>query len=445
MQSPKARIVFNIAAVAALFASGMYLRSTYDHSQLAAIVDAIRLDRTQMKIASTEIPSSQNSAKGIELMQLYNDVYRLVKTEYVDEVNNDQEMSADSLRSMVGALGDPLSQYLTPDETKEYENHLNGIYHGICAETTVTTYKMGKTGYAEIQVVTPIEGGPADKAGVRAKDIIVEVDHKWIISHNPMDIIPTSGTLKTRLDAFDKAKKKLEDGLALSDVLKELNSSDCKYKSVTIRRGSKQLVLPIQCGTVNTPSASIVREANGTKVIRLFSIRPDTVDVLKDLLNSGVYQHIILDLRNTTGYNIKSAQQVYGLLAGRGLIGYTKISTKALTALNSISSTGVNKKLTVLIGKGTSGTAEFIAAALKTNHKAELMGEATFGQPRIPELFKLEDGSSVKLITTKLYTAQKLDYAGKGITPNTTLASEQNQGDNPIKLAMKPDTGKVTK
>ncbi len=445
MQSPKARIVFNIAAVAALFASGLYLRSTYDHSRLASMIDIIRQDKIQMKIASTEIPSSQNSAKNIELMQLYNEVYRLVKTQYVDQVSNDQEMSADSIRSMVGALNDPLSQYLSPDETKEYENHLNGIYHGICAETTVTTYKIGKTGYAEIQVVTPIDGGPADKAKIRAKDIIVEVDHKWIISHNPMDVIPTTGTLKTRLDAFDKAKKKLEDGLAISDVIKELNSSDCKYKSVTIRRGSKQIVLPIQCGTVNTPSASLVSESGRTKVIRLFSIRPDTVDMLKDMLNTGSYRHVILDIRNTTGSNIKSAQQVYGVLAGSGKIGYTKVAAKPLTALNSSSQAGVNKKLTVLIGKGTSGTAELVAAALKLNKKATLIGEATFGQPRIPELFKLDDGSSVRLITTKLFTSQKADYAGKGITPNTTLANDQNQGDLPIKLAMKPETGKVTK
>lgn len=391
------------------------------------------------------MPSTHNAADNLELMQLYNDVYRLVKGQYVDEVGNDQEMSEDSIRGMVSSLNDPMSQYLSAEETAEYRSHLLGTYHGIGAETTVTTYKIGKTGYAEIQIVTPLEGGAAQKSGMRAKDIIVEVDGKWVISHNPMDAIPSGGALKARLDAFDKAKKKLEDGLTLSSVMKSLNSLDCPYKAITVRRGSKQIAMSVKCGTVNVPTATVVSDADDTKLIKLHSIRQDTAPALADMLNSGNYKKLIIDMRNTTGFDILAAQRVYGLLAGRGLLGYSKQAQKPISAISSTEGTGLNKPVTVLIGKGTSGTAELLVAALKQSKRATLIGEATFGQPLISDLYPFEDGSSIKLVTKKLLTPAKADFAGKGITPDKLLAAEQNQGDIPLKLAVQPTAKGVTK
>lgn len=434
-----------IILIAALFGLGVYMRNAYDDSPLAARIAIVRNTQSQMKLASTEMPSTYKVSDNIELMQLYNDVYRLVKGQYVDEVKNDQEMSEESIRGMIGSLNDPMSQYLTVDQTAEYRSHLLGTYHGIGAETTVKTYKMGKTGYAEIQVVTPIEGGAAFRSGIRAKDVIVEVDGKWIISHNPMDAVPSGGALKARLDAFDKAKKKLEDGLQLSNVLKQLSSIDCPYKSITIRRGSKQMNMKIACDTVNTPSATLVSNVNNTILVKLHVIRLDTAAMLTDMLSQGKSNHLILDMRNTTGFDILSTQRVFSLLAGRGLMGYSKMANKALTMISSSDGRGTDKKITLLISNGTSGTAELLAAALKQAKKATLIGEPTFGQPLISELYPFEDGSAIKLVTKKMLTPTKLDFAGKGISPDRLLAAEQNQGDLPVKLAMQPAAKSVTK
>ncbi len=445
MQVSKAHLSVRIILFAALFGLGLYMRDVYDNSPLAARIAIVRNAHSQIKLASTEMPSTYKVSDNIDLMQLYNDVYRLVKGQYVDEVKNDQEMSEESIRSMIGSLGDPMSQYLTVDETAEYRNHLMGTYHGIGAETTVKTYKMGKTGYAEIQVVTPIEGGPAYKSGIRSKDVIVEVDGKWIISHNPMDAVPSGGALKTRLDAFDKAKKKLEEGVPVSSVLKLLNSKDCPYKALTIRRGSKQMNMGISCETITTPSATLVSNTQDTMLVKLHILRLETASVLTDMLQQGNFKHLVIDMRNTAGFDILSAQRVYSLLAGRGLLGYTKMANKPLTMINSSDGRGIGKKITLLIGNGTSGTTELLAVALKQAKKATLIGEPTFGQPQISDLYTFEDGSAIKLVTKKMLTPTKLDFAGKGISPDRLLAGEQNQGDNPVKLATQPTVKSVTK
>ncbi len=445
MQVSKAHLSVRIILIVALFGLGIYMRSVYDNSPLAARIAIVRNTQSQMKLASTEMPSTYKVSDNIDHMQLYNDVYQLVKGQYVDEVKNDQEMAEESIRGMVGSLNDPMNQYLTVDETTEYRNHLAGTYHGIGAETTVKAYKIGKTGYAEIQVVTPIEGGAAFKAGIRSKDVIVEVDGKWIISHNPMDAVPSSGTLKTRLDAFDKAKKKLDDGIPVSSVLKLLSSNNCPYKTLAIRRGSKQMNVKITCETVTTPSATLITNAQDTVLVKLQVLRLDTASVLSDMLHQAHFKRLIIDMRNTTGFDIMSAQRVYSLLAGRGLLGYSKMANKPMTMINSSEGRGIDQKITLLIGNGTSGTAELLAAGLKQSKKATLIGEPTFGQPLVSDLYPFDDGSAIKLVTRKLLLPNKTDFAGKGISPDRLLAGEQNQGDMPVKLAMKPAVKSVTK
>ncbi|MHB1459971.1 MAG: S41 family peptidase [Armatimonadota bacterium] len=445
MQVSKTHLSVRIILIAALFGLGIYMRNVYDNSPVAARIAIVRNTQSQMKLASTEMPSTYKVSDNIDNMQLYNDVYRLVKGQYVDEVKNDQEMAEESIRGMIGSLNDPMSQYLSVDETAEYRDHLIGTYHGIGAETTVKTYKIGKTGYAEIQVVTPIEGGAAFKAGIRAKDVIVEVDGKWIISHNPMDAVPSGGALKTRLEAFDKAKKKLEDGVPVSNVLKLLSSKDCPYKTITIRRGSKQMNMKMICETVTTPSATLITSAQDTMVVKLHILRLDTASALTDMLHQAHFKRLIIDMRNTAGFDILSAQRVYSLIAGRGLMGYSKMANKPLTMINSSDGRGIDQKITLLIGNGTSGTAELLAAALKQAKKATLIGEPTFGQPLVSDLYPFDDGSAIKLVTKKLLTPTKLDFAGKGISPDRLLAGEQNQGDIPVKLAMQPAVKSVTK
>lgn len=341
-----------------------------------------------------------------EQSDLYDNVWRLINTKYVDQTDNMQnwnlwrhkydssiktdEDSYVAIETMLASLDDPYTRFLDPKEFSEETSSIKGSLKGIGIQIAT---KDGK-----LMVIAPIEDSPAEKAGLIANDEILAIDGE-----------------STKGITIDKAADKIrgEEGTIVTLLIKRNDI----VKTYTIARKE------IELKSVSTKIPNDVKLNSDIGYIRLSSfISKNAAKEFEDILvQNNDKKGFIIDLRSNPGGLLTNALYISNLFLPKGIIVSTVDRDGYKETQKSIGHPITNKPLVVLINKGSASASEILSGALKDNKRAVLIGETSFGKGLVQEINRLPNNSGVNITIQKYLTPSGSDINKKGIEPDVVV------------------------
>ena len=346
-------------------------------------------------LLSTQAQQPINDA-GAQI-RIFESVLQHIQNDYVDEPNL-EKVRAGAMRGLAAGL-DPYSSYLTAQQVKDYQGKKQDTLAGIGAEFSQVS------GY--LYVVSVIKDSPADKAGLKAGDVIEYIESK-----------------ATRDISLYDARQLL------------LGEAGSKINLRVLRTATKPQTITVSRGAYKIPSSEAKVEDGKIGVIKVYSLeKGEAADIrakVQDLMKQGV-QKIVLDVRSVAAGDIKEAADVANIFIKDGnlaeIIGRDNKVTQTLTAdPNKFLFSG---DVATLIDLGTAGAAEVVASAMLDRKRGEVVGERSFGAGTQQQLFTLRGGDGLLLTTEKWASAN-----GNPFLSNDRLTS----GVKPSVEVKRPET-----
>ena len=340
--------------------------------------------------------ASQNSKQedDYKYFRLFTDVFRTVKENYVSDVNT-RDLIYRALNGMMKSL-DPFSAFFTPEQYKEFRQETEGEFGGVGIEIGM---EKGRP-----IVISPIEGTPAFRAGIRSGDIIVEINGEDTSNMTLMDVVRRiRGKPGTKV-TLTIMRKGLDKPLKI-----ELERAIIKVESVKWTK----------IGDIGYIRLSQFTDGVGREIEK----------AAKNLTAQGV-KGIILDLRNDPGGLLTEAINVSELFLKEGkLVVYTKTKKGEVNRYFSRRKPIIpeDMPLVVLVNKGSASASEIVAGALQDHKRAILVGEKTFGKASVQNIMPLEDGSAIKLTIAHYYTPLGRLIDKKGIQPDVEVKMNEQE------------------
>jgi len=344
------------------------------------------------------LPKSEDSL--YEDISLFADVITLIRQQYVEDTDV-KELIKGALKGMTSSL-DPYSDFLDKESYNEILIETEGEFGGIGIEVTV------KDGFPT--VITPIEGTPAFKAGIKTNDKIVKINDEVI------------------------------EGTQLDGVVKKLRGKPGTSVRLTVLRekGDKFQVLKFEL-TREIIKIKSIKEAkiicDKIGYIKLSDFKEKTAKELsvslEDLKKEGMNQ-LILDIRNNPGGLLVSAVEVADLFLP---VGMEIVSTKGRVANQNINFSATDNgvfqtgDLIILVNEGSASAAEIVAGALKDNKRAIIVGIKTFGKGSVQTVIPLSDGSALRLTTAEYFTPSHISIRNNGIQPHIVCELQEVNED----------------
>ena len=334
------------------------------------------------------------------------EAYGRLKQEYVDKLD-DQALSEGAIRGMFQfGVKDPYSGYMPPADYQRALGDLSGKFSGIGAEMAVKN--LSDPGNLEactefsdncvFVVVAPIAGTPAEKAGLRAGDLVLAVDGKSV------------------------------KGSTIEDEIAKVRGEAGTKVTLTVKRGDKQFDLAITRSEITIQEVETRMLSDKIGYIKLNGFSDSAAaqfrTALKALLDKGA-QQIVFDLRNNPGGYIESARQIASQFIKSGLI-FTQESsgepTKTWEATGDGVATSTAIRVAVLVNSGSASASEIVAAALKEDGRATIIGEHTFGKNTVQVWSKLENQGGVRITISRWFTPKHHSVAPDGVQPDIPVA-----------------------
>lgn len=324
-----------------------------------------------------------------------NTVYTALRQNYDGKLTVPQML--DGLKEgLATATGDPYTEYFNAQQTKSFQAELNNSFSGVGAE-------LGKDKDSNLIVVAPIAGFPAAKAGLKAQDIITDINGQT-----------TTGM------GIDEAVAKIKGQPGTTVTLK------------IVRAKSQTLSLTITRANIQVPSVDSKLLDQGIGYVTISSFADDTPAGIKqaaDKLSQAHVKGIILDLRDNPGGLVDSAVSVASqwLPEGKTIMqekrgGTTVVGTKRAVGGNEL--TGI--PTVVLINGNSASAAEITAAALHDNGQAYLLGEKSYGKGVEQDVLPFPDGSELKVTAASWYRPNGQNINHQGITPDKVVKEGSN-------------------
>jgi carboxyl-terminal processing protease len=325
-------------------------------------------------------------------LRIFESVLQHIQNDYVDEPNLEKVRNG-ALRGLVGGL-DPYSSYLTPDQVKDFNSSKNNGKVGVGAEfSQVSLY---------LYVVSVMKGSNAEKAGLKAGDVVEYIENK--ATHD--------------ISLYD-AKQ-----LILGDPGSVVNLR-------VLRSGEKPQILKVTRGVTKAPAVEGRMEAGRTGVIKVYSLDNGEASEIRSQVQSLAKQgadKIVLDLRGVGTGTLDEGVAAANLFIKNGelakIVGKEGVAKKTFTA--DPSKAVFDGKLAVLIDLGTAGAAEAVAAAVLDRKRGEVVGERSFGAGSEQQLFTLRAGDGLLLTTSKWASPSGVPFLGEdrnstGIKPSVEV------------------------
>ena len=343
-------------------------------------------------------------------LKIFSDVIDLIEKNYVDPVDS-EALIQEAIQGMVHSL-DPHSTYLPKDAFASLQDDTKGEFSGI---GIVITMRKGT-----LTVVSPIEGTPAHKAGMKAGDIIFKVD----------------GT-PTKEMTIGEAVKKIKGRKGTPVVITVLRKGFSKPVDFEIIRN----VIPIE----SVRHISLKPEYG---YIRIYNFTEKTVHDLKAALeklesSEKPLKGLVVDLRDNPGGLLPQATGVADLFLDEGIILSIKGRLEKHTNVYRAHENGGDRNypIVVLINGGSASASEIVAGALQDHKRALILGTTSFGKGSVQTVRPLRDGSGLKFTIARYYTPSGRSIQATGIKPDVELKrrimKEQEEGANDFKFLMK--------
>jgi carboxyl-terminal processing protease len=327
-----------------------------------------------------------------EQLDLFGDIFERVRAQYVEEVPTDKLITA-AINGMLTSL-DPHSSYLSAKDFADMQVQTRGEFGGLGIEVTQ------EQGF--IKVIAPMDGTPADKAGIKAGDFITQVDGE-----------PVSGLL------LDEAVQKMRGPIGSEIVVTVVREGTAEPFDVSIIRDTIKL------------TAVRGRVVGKTMVLRITTFNDQTTSGLKDALKKGIddlggmenLDGVVIDLRNNPGGLLNEAISVSDAFLDKGEI----VSTRGRAAdsgerYNATPGDLANgKPIVVLINGGSASASEIVAGALQDLRRAIVVGTKSFGKGSVQTLIPLRGDGAMRLTTARYYTPSGRSIQALGISPDIVV------------------------
>ena len=339
----------------------------------------------------------------LEDLRVFTDVYARIKQDYVTEVD-DSMLIENAIRGMLSGL-DPHSSFLDEEQFRELQIGTSGEFGGLGIEVGM------ENGF--VKVIAPIDDTPADRAGVKAGDLIIRLDGKSV------------------------------KGLALEEAVKLMRGKKGSKIDLTILREGEDSPLNI----IITRDVIRVRSVRsrilepGIGYVRISNFQSKTTRGLLDAVeslkkkNKGELKGLVLDLRNNPGGVLTGAVGVSdAFLKDNKLIVYTegRVEDSELRYNASTGDSINGAPLVVLINQGSASASEIVAGAMQDHNRATILGTTSFGKGSVQTILPLKENAALKLTTARYYTPAGRSIQGEGIVPDVLLQVEDD-GEDEIK------------
>ena len=342
-------------------------------------------------------------------LDLFSDVLNTIKKEYVDEVKQDEVIDS-AINGMLQSL-DPYSSYMSPEAFQNMNRDTKGEFGGLGIAITMEA--------GLVKIITPIEGTPADKAGVLAGDYIVKINGKQV------------------------------KGMTLLDAVKLMRGKVGTSINITVRRPEieDEIKFKITRAIIKIREVSAEIKSNiGYVRLRAFNEQSHN-QLIKQLnkITNNKLDGYILDLRNNPGGLLSQAIKITETFLDGGEIVSTKGRSKNdIKIFNAKKGDKINKKpLIILINQGSASASEIVSGALKDHKRAILVGEKSFGKGSVQSIIRLKNRGGLRLTTAKYYLPSGVSIHEKGVEPDITIKRSKDdfkintKTDNQLNYAIK--------
>jgi carboxyl-terminal processing protease len=331
---------------------------------------------------------------------IFQQTYNKLKEVFVNEKEiDDKKLFYGALSGMVSALNDPYTQFFDPQKAKIFLEDATGEFGGIGIEIG---FRQGF-----LTVISALEGTPAQKAGLKAGDVIFKVNGT-IVSQLPLDEVVS----------LIRGEPGTEVTLV---ILREGEKEPIEFKM------KREII------KVPTLKFEILKSAKGNKVIylKIFEFNDNTFKNFKNIIPLILKENtnkIILDLRGNSGGYLDTAKEIANyFLKNNEVILIEQQREKRKIHLAKNNGLFSDFHIIVLIDRGTASAAEILAATLKENRGAILIGEKTFGKGSVQTLERLSDGSLLKITFAYWLTPKEEKISDIGLSPDIEVKNEEKK------------------
>ncbi|MBU5313921.1 S41 family peptidase [Tissierella carlieri] len=360
---------------------------------LLLITNAITFGLTNLMSITFNNKAYVPLAEYNKLKSIYNEfskvmaVENYVKENYLRDVD-EKKLVDGQLKGMLQSLEDPYSNYMTQDEFASFLQQTSGTYAGIGVVVTPGEDNL-------ITVVSPIEGTPGEKSGIKSGDKIIKVNGVEYLGEN-----------------MDQAVKVMKGDPNTKVVLTIMRKDKAGKNDIFDLEITREVIRLI------TVKSSLIDDNIG--YIKITSFDDLTYKDFKtelDKLGRRNIKGLIIDLRNNPGGLLDRCAQIADELLGEGDIVYTQTKSGKREYLKSNQSM-VDYPLVLLVNGGSASASEILAGAIKDHKRGTLIGTTTFGKGVVQRIHDLDDGSGLKLTISEYFTPNGINIHGVGIAPD---------------------------
>jgi carboxyl-terminal processing protease len=336
--------------------------------------------------------STTKKAEVLQQLDLFADILSKAQANYVTEFDTGEAIEA-AINGMLASL-DPHSSYLDPDDFKDMQTTTSGEYGGLGIEVT------GQDGF--VKVVSPMDGTPASRAGIKSGDFLTAIDGKSIV------------------------------GLPLNDAVKQMRGQVGSTIVVTVVRENVEPFDVSLTREVIRPEVVTARAIGDVGYIRVTTFNEQTVKALDRAIETvrkdaqGGLKGLVLDLRNNPGGLLEASIEVSSRFLNGGEIVSTRGRRESDSKrYNAVRATRFPDSLpvVVLVNGGSASASEIVAGALQDRDRAVIMGTTSFGKGSVQTVLPLgESKGAMRLTTSRYYTPAGRSIQGAGIEPDFDVA-----------------------
>jgi len=334
----------------------------------------------------------------------------LVRSEYVEKDIDIDKMVQEAIKGMLKPLNDPYTRYMNPNSLKrEQEDMFLGHFGGLGVIISIRD--------DQLTIISPIEDTPAYRAGIKAGDIITEIDGEST------------------------------EGIGLDEAVNVLRGEKGTQVILGIKRenveGNLEFTIIRDIIEVKAVKMEIIGENNNIGYIRITTFNVNTEPELKEVLKGFAQENdikgIILDLRNNPGGLLDAAIEVASSFVKTGPVVHIKDRDGIQFTVNSMGNKYPQWPIIVLVNEGSASASEIVAGAIQDSGRGKLLGQKTFGKGVVQQVFSLSNGSGVVITTSEYYTPSERSINNIGIEPDILveiIEDEDNEKDEQLNKAI---------
>ena len=333
-----------------------------------------------------------------EDLQLLWEAWNIVRLEFDGDIPSDEELTHAAIEGLLETLEDDYTRFSPPDIAARMREDLQGSFEGIGA--FVRENEEGLT-----EIVRPMDGQPADLAGLKAGDVVIAVNGESVV------------------------------GQSLDEVIAQIRGPEGSEVTITIRRQGldEPFDVHIRRELIEIPIIESEMLEDNVAYVRLTGFNRNADSQLRETLAQLLEQNptgLILDLRDNPGGFLDQSVAVADVFLSSGVVLYERSSTFDLNQEHRSDSgdLGEDIPLVVLVNAGSASASEIVAGAIQDRERGILIGETTFGKGSVQQTHTLSDGSELRVTIARWYTPDEQSIDGNGIEPDITVVTPEDLG-----------------